>query len=385
MTQPFEKFLREGYRLDRSQPVRLLHSFQIDDLAKVIVGASHGSGLRVAFELGRVRTILSVPLVRDGLAFGRIVAGRQEVRPFSEHQIAVLQSFADQAVIAMENARLFDQVQAKTRDLEEALKYQIGSANILKVIASSPTDVGPVLTAIVESACELCEAYDAVVLLKDGDDLRSRAHHGPIPMNINKWPINRKWTAGRAFVDQRPVHVHDLLAEGATFPEGRELSQRMGHRTILSVPLLREKESIGSIVLRRTEVNPFSEKQIALLQTFADQAVIAIGNVRLFEEVQARTKGLAKSLDDLRTAQDRLVQTEKLASLGQLTAGIAHEIKNPLNFVNNFAALSAELTDELKDALRPAVLDDTLRTEVAGLRLSSSIALMSTRLSWRPG
>src|SRR6202040_3603740 len=131
-------------------------------------------------------------------------------------------------------------------------------------------------------------------------------------------------------------------------------------RTILSAPLLREKESIGAILLRRTEVQPFSEKQIALLQTFADQAVIAIGNVRLFDEVQQRTRELSQSLDDLRTAQDRLVQTEKLASLGQLTAGIAHEIKNPLNFVNNFSALSAELVDEMNDALKPVALTDKI-------------------------
>jgi two-component system, NtrC family, sensor kinase len=135
----------------------------------------------------------------------------------------------------------------------------------------------------------------------------------------------------------------------------------------LSVPLLRENESIGAIVLRRTEVQPFSDKQISLLQTFADQAVIAIGNVRLFEQVQQRTRELSKSLDDLRTAQDRLIQTEKLASLGQLTAGIAHEIKNPLNFVNNFSALSAELTDELNDLLKSAEFSGKMRDEVGEL------------------
>jgi two-component system, NtrC family, sensor kinase len=128
--------------------------------------------------------------------------------------------------------------------------------------------------------------------------------------------------------------------------------------------MLREGESIGTILLRRTEVNPFSDKQIALLQTFADQAVIALGNVRLFEQVQERTRELSKSLDDLRTAQDRLVQTEKLASLGQLTAGIAHEIKNPLNFVNNFSALSAELVGEMKDALSDVNLDKNKRDEL---------------------
>ena len=147
-------------------------------------------------------------------------------------------------------------------------------------------------------------------------------------------------------------------------PKARKCRAATGIRTFLTVPLLREGESIGAIVLRRIEVHPFSDKQIALLQTFADQAVIAIGNVRLFEQVQARTRELADSLEELRTAQDRLVQTEKLASLGQLTAGIAHEIKNPLNFVNNFSALSAELVDELGDVLKPVALDNKKREEL---------------------
>jgi GAF domain-containing protein len=311
------------------------------------------------------RSILSAPLLREGKSIGTVVLRRTEVHPFSDKQIALLQTFADQAVIAISNVRLFDEVQAKTRDLSEALTYQTGSSNILRVIASSPTDVGPVLKAIVESACELCDAKDAVVHLRDGDDLRYHAHHGPIPVGIEKGSINRTWSAGRAFLDRMPVHVHDMLsAEGDQFPEGQLVSLRHGTRTILSVPLLRENESIGTIVLRRTEVNPFSDKQIALLKTFADQAVIALGNVRLFEQVQERTRELSQSLDDLRTMQDRLVQTEKLASLGQLTAGIAHEIKNPLNFVNNFSALSAELVGEMSEVLAEATLDKKTRGEL---------------------
>jgi two-component system NtrC family sensor kinase len=314
------------------------------------------------------RSMLFAPLMNKGASIGFVAVTRVQPGPFADHHAQLLQTFADQAVIAIENVRLFDEVQAKTRDLEEALRYQTGSANILRVIASSPTDVKPVLKAIVESACELCGAYDALVRLKDGDGLAFGAHHGPLPVSLASVPITENSTAGLAVIGREPVHVHDLLSTDADrFPHAQELASMHGERTILSVPLLREDESIGAIVLRRTEMQPFSTKQISLLQTFADQAVIAIGNVRLFEQVQARTRELTQSLDDLRAAQGRLIQTEKLASLGQLTAGIAHEIKNPLNFVNNFSALSVELTDELKDVLKQATLADKIRTDVEEL------------------
>jgi two-component system NtrC family sensor kinase len=316
-------------------------------------------------QLTGFRAMLAVPLMRQGQPIGAMALSRTAPGLFADRQIDLVTTFADQAVIAIENVRLFDEVQAKTRELSEALTYQTGSANILSVIASSPTDIVPALDAIVESACELCAAYDAVVVLKEGNDLLLSAHHGPIPMNQMRWPNDRTSVSGRAIADRLPVHLRDILSdEGRQFPAGQKMSRRDGCHTILGVPMLREGESIGAIVLRRTDVQPFSDKQIALLQTFADQAVIAIGNVRLFEQVQARTQELSASLHDLRTAQDRLVQTEKLASLGQLTAGIAHEIKNPLNFVNNFAALSAELTDELNDVLKPAAISDRIRKEV---------------------
>src|SRR5262249_7486640 len=146
-----------------------------------------------------------------------------------------------------------------------------------------------------------------------------------------------------------------------------EYQRTFGYRTALGVPLLREGETIGTLTLTRDEVNPFTEKQIELATTFADQAVIAIENVRLFESVESRTRELGASLENLRATQDRLVQTQKLASVGQLTAGIAHEIKNPLNFVNNFSGISAELIAELQEALADVSLNEKRRSEITEL------------------
>ncbi|MHC2625165.1 two-component system NtrC family sensor kinase [Bradyrhizobium huanghuaihaiense] len=508
------------------------------------VAADPEYGLRESITMAGQRTALGVPLLRENEPIGAIVIARRRVQPFTEKQIELVATFADQAVIAIENVRLFEQLQTRTRDLSEALTYQTGSANILRVIASSPTEVGPVLKAIVESACGLCEAYDALVVLRDGNEIVVQAHHGQVPVVWSRRLINVKSPSGRAIIDRRTVHVHDLLGpEGEEFPTGREFALRSNVRTVLSVPLLREGESMGAIVLRRTEVRPFGEKQINLLQTFADQAVIAIGNVRLFEqlneslerqtatsevleiisassgaltpvfhkmlenatricgagfgtmnlyedggfrtvalhnapqayvdtrlyqsirphpasglgtvekthqtvhiddirtqppyvegnlnvraladlagartlvivpmlkedeligtitifrqevkpftdkqielvsnfahqgviaienarllnELRERTMELSQSLEELRNAQDRLIQTEKLASLGQLTAGIAHEIKNPLNFINNFAALSSELIDELGDGLRAVALGEAARRDIDAL------------------
>jgi GAF domain-containing protein len=190
----------------------------------------------------------------------------------------------------------------------------------------------------------LCDAYDAAVLLRDGDDLRFNAHHGPIPIGLEKWPINRRWTAGRAFVDQKPVHIENLQDEtNAEFSDGRELSLRMGHRSILSVPLLREKESIGAIVLRRNEVHPFTDKQISMLQTFADQAVIAIGNVRLFEEVQAKTNDLSEALRQ-QTATSEVLSVIS-SSAGDLAPVLRPCLARPCSFVARTSAPSTRSTE----------------------------------------
>lgn len=248
-------------------------------------------------KLGGWRSALGVPLISEGRPIGALALLRRDVRPYTEKQVRLVETFADQAVIAIENARLFDEVQARTKELAEALQQQVATGDILRVIASSPTDIAPVLKAVAQSACQLCEAYDAVVLLRDGNDLVFDAHHGPIPISLERWPINRHWAAGRSVLDRVPVHVQDLTREAVEFPDGYRMALQMGHRTTLSVPLLREGDGIGALVVRRTEVLPFTPKQIALLQTFADQAVIAIENVRLFDEVQARTRALAEALE----------------------------------------------------------------------------------------
>jgi signal transduction histidine kinase len=224
-----------------------------------------------------------------------------------------------------------------------------------------------VLDTLVESAARLCDADRACVFKKTGELFHWVSNYGFSQeliayANTHPFAAGPGSTTSRVALEGKAIHNPDVLAD----PNYKASEyQRLGnYRTMLGIPLLREGVPIGVFILAREQVRPFTDRQIDLVTGFADQAVIAIENVRLFDEVQARTKELAASLADLRTAQDRLVQTEKLASLGQLTAGIAHEIKNPLNFVNNFAALSAELTDELNDLLKSAVLTEKLQDDV---------------------
>src|SRR5262245_19797839 len=236
------------------------------------------------------RTTLATPLLREGVPIGAILIRRMKVRPFSDKQIALLETFATQAVIAIENARLLN-------ELRKSLQQQTATADVLKVISRSTFDLQAVLDTLTESAARLCEAYDSIILLREGELLQIRAHYGPIPATFSQWSIGRSSIAGHAFLDRSPVHVHDILAAAQEFPDSVQAALRSDHRIMLAVPLLRENEAIGVIVIRRTEVNPFTDKQIELVQTFADQAVIAIENVRLFDEVQVRTRDLSESLE----------------------------------------------------------------------------------------
>ena len=309
-------------------------------------------------------------LMSKGTPIGLISVTRKEPGKFAKHHIQLLQTFADQAVIAIENARLFEEVQARTRDLQESLQQQTATADVLKVISRSAFDLQTVLNTLVDSAATLCNADQGMLLLLEAGVLRPLSYFGP---HADKFEFRKSLStapqrgnlSGRAVLDAQTAHVADVLAD----PEftNSAWQQLTGFRAMLAVPLMRQGEPIGAMALSRTTPGLFADRQIALVTTFADQAVIAIENARLFEEVQARTRELSQSLEDLRTAQDRLVQTEKLASLGQLTAGIAHEIKNPLNFVNNFSSLSAELIDELDETLAPAPLDQKMRGEVGEL------------------
>ena len=242
------------------------------------------------------RTSISVPMMREGQAVGTINVSRREMQPFSDTEIALLKTFADQAVIAVENVRLFTELEARNRDVTEALEQQTATAEILRVISRSPTDFQPVFDTIVRNAATVCGANDAVLLLADGDDLVWSAHHGPIQFKVgDRFPM-RGSVSGRAVSEARVVHVENL-AEADEFPAARERARQGGFRTTLSVPLLREGAAIGAIMIRRSEVRAFTPNQIELLQTFADQAVIAIENARLFRELEARNKDLTVALE----------------------------------------------------------------------------------------
>src|SRR5688572_6681876 len=241
------------------------------------------------FKLLSARSFLLVPLRQQEEFIGILVARRAEVRPFTPAQIKLLETFADQAVIAIENVRLF-------QELKEALEQQTATSEILGVIASSPTDIQPVLDAIAQSAARVCGSYDATIRLMKGEEMVMAAHFGTIPMTgPGRRTVGARSVGNEALLQRKTIHIPDLQMEAEQFPDSTHLGSDI--RTFLVTPLLREGTPIGVISIRRKEVKPFTDKQVALLETFASQAVIAIENVRLFKELEERNTELREALE----------------------------------------------------------------------------------------
>jgi two-component system NtrC family sensor kinase len=326
-------------------------------------------------KFGEARSTVNVPMLKDGELVGGFSIYRQEVRPFNDRQVALLQNFAAQAVIAIENTRLLNELRQRTADLTESLEQQTATSEVLKVISSSPGELEPVFQAMLENATRICEAKFGTLYFRDGDGFRTVAMHGAPPAYLEARLHSLRHPGpntglGRVVRTKQVVQIEDITADQAYSerdPMRVTAVELGGVRTLLCVPMLKENEVIGAIAIYRDVVRPFTDKQLTLVQNFAAQAVIAIENTRLLRELRQRTDDLSQSLEELRTAQDRLVQTEKLASLGQLTAGIAHEIKNPLNFVNNFSSVSAELLNELTEIVGGLHADDKVREEIGDL------------------
>jgi signal transduction histidine kinase len=316
------------------------------------------------------RSVLGVPLIRDGDILGGLVLGKFKAGGFTERQIELLKTYADQAVIAIGNVNLFKDLESRTAELNQALEQQTATAETLKTLSRSVFDLDAVLNTLVESAVALFHATSGgLALLTDGEyKMRSHIGYGPNAQKFfreSAYRPGRDKIVGRVLLSREVEMIRDTRID-------HELMKFAdpGHdaRSMLGVPLFRDGDLIGVMVLRRKEAGgDFSEREIGMVKTFADQAVIAIGNAQLFKDLEARTAELARSLQELRATQHRLIQTEKLASLGQLTAGVAHEIKNPLNFVNNFSKLSVELLGELGEALQSAELPQSLKDEVKDL------------------
>jgi len=277
--------------------------------------------------LSQTRTILGVPMLRQAVPVGVLVLTRGTVEPFTENQIALVTTFADQAVIAIENVRLFEAEQQRTEELSDALEQQTATADVLKIISRSTFDLQAVLDTLAESAVRLCEADLTSIHRQQGANYRAVATFGgpadqrELVLGSIPFAAGRGTVLGRTLLERTPVQVADVLAD----PDYtlQEMQKRIGFRTILGVPLLREDNPIGVIVLMRLAVRPFTEKQIELATTFADQAGIAIENVRLFEEIQDKSR--------------QVEEASKHKS--QFLANMSHELRTPLNAILGYTEL----------------------------------------------
>jgi two-component system, NtrC family, sensor kinase len=307
---------------------------------------------------------ISLPLLRDGAAIGAVSLTSGEVGGFTDSQVALLQTFAEQAVIAITSAETYRELQQRTDALTRSVAELQALEEVLRAVNSS-LDLDTVLATIISRAAQLSQADEGTIYEYDETEevFVPKSAFGMSAERVEGLRERRvrlgETHLGRAAVERAPVHVEDVQQD-PTNPDVSALLE--GIHAVLAVPLMREDQVVGGLVIRRRTVGGFAPTIPTLLQTFAGQAVLAIENARLFQELAARGEEARRAhaaaeaaLADLRRAQDRLIQAEKMASLGQLTAGIAHEIKNPLNFVNNFAGLSVELLDELKETAAPAI------------------------------
>src|SRR5262249_41234973 len=310
-----------------------------------------------AVDVAGIRTLAVVPMLKEDEFVGGISLYRKEVRPFTDKQIELVQNFANQAVIAIENTRLLNELRQRTDDLSEALEQQTATAEVLKTISRTVFDLQRALETLLENAVHICGAKHGLIFRYDGKCCRAAATYNAPPGSLELWdryPIRagRGTAVGRALLECRPVQIPDVQADPEyDFPEAQKLT---GFRTLLAVPLLREGVPLGTIGLYKTEVAPFTEKQIELLTTFADEAVIAIENVRLFDEIQDKNRQL------------QLASEHK----SQFLASMSHELRTPLNAIIGLTEMM--VTNAARFGTEKA-LEPLRRVNAAGTHLLSLI------------